>query len=119
MIDVQSNFALIPLRQLVVASLLSMLTVAFAGAQERVLPPPTQANVKYGSHERHVLDLWQAESDEPAPLAVFIHGGGFRRGSKEQLHADLLRDLLSAGISVAALNYRFAQDVPLPAAHHD
>ena len=45
--------------------------------------PPTHANIKYGEHERNVFDLWLAESKKPTPLAIYIHGGGFRAGSKE------------------------------------
>ena len=83
------------------------------------LRPPTYADVKYGAHERNVLDFYQAESDKPAPVAVFIHGGGFRGGSKMGLNAGTLKELLNAGISVAAVEYRFVSDKPLPAAHHD
>jgi len=80
---------------------------------------PTYADVKYGPYERNKLDFYQAESDEPTPLVVYIHGGGFRRGSKRGLNARLLRELLEAGISVAAVEYRFISHAPLPAAHHD
>ncbi|MFC1603465.1 alpha/beta hydrolase fold domain-containing protein [Planctomycetota bacterium] len=80
---------------------------------------PTYGDVKYGPHERNVLDFYKAESDKPAPLAVYIHGGGFRRGSKRGLNARLLRELLDAGIAVAAVEYRFISHAPLPAAHHD
>lgn len=80
---------------------------------------PTRGNVAYGSHERNVLDFWQARSDKPAPLAIFIHGGGFTGGSKEQIGAGNLKELLAAGISVAAINYRYLSHAPLPAAHDD
>lgn len=82
-------------------------------------PVPGQSNVAYGPHERNVLDFWQAESEEPTPLVVYIHGGGFRAGRKESLNARTLRDLLDAGVSVAAVNYRFVTQAPLPAAHDD
>ncbi|MCI0491909.1 MAG: glycoside hydrolase family 127 protein [Planctomycetes bacterium] len=82
-------------------------------------PDPTHANVAYGKHERNVLDFWQAKSGEPTPLAVFIHGGGFAGGSKENLTVRDLKELLDAGISVAALNYRYVQQAKLPAAHED
>lgn len=82
-------------------------------------PAPTKKNVSYGPHKRNVLDFWQAKSDKPTPLVIYIHGGGFRAGSKESLNAGVLRQLLDAGISVAALHYRFVADAPLPAAHHD
>ena len=83
------------------------------------LRPPTYKDVKYGPHERNVLDFYQAESDKPAPVAVYIHGGGFRGGSKKSLNAGTLRELLDAGISVAAIEYRLISAKPLPAAHHD
>jgi acetyl esterase/lipase len=82
-------------------------------------PTPTHKDVTYGEHERHVLDFWQAKSDKPTPLVLFIHGGGFVGGSKDQVNPAVLKDLLDAGISVAALNYRLLNHAPLPAAHQD
>ncbi len=80
--------------------------------------PPTFENVKYGPHERHMLDLWQAKSDRPTPLLVSIHGGGFMVGNKT-VPPQLLKDCLEAGISVAAINYRFSSHAIAPAAFHD
>jgi hypothetical protein len=74
--------------------------------------------VKYGPHQRHVLDVWQAKSDKPAPVLVSIHGGGFRAGSKSVEPA--LRDAcLKSGISVVAISYRLSQDAIAPAQFHD
>jgi acetyl esterase len=81
--------------------------------------PPTMADVKYGPHERNVLDFYRAKSDKPAPVALYIHGGGFRGGSKRSVNQRVLKELLAAGISVAAIQYRLVGDKPLPAAHHD
>jgi hypothetical protein len=76
--------------------------------------------VKYGDHERNVFDIWLAERKKPTPLAIYIHGGGFRAGSKEKLSKEVLNGLLKAGISVASINYRYASaDAPLPSSHHD
>jgi acetyl esterase len=77
-------------------------------------PAPDLANVKYGSHERNVLDLWKAKSDFPTPLVVFIHGGGFRGGSKEALSPQMLNGLLNRGISVMAINYRLSPEAKFP-----
>ena len=65
------------------------------------------AEVRYGTHQRQVLDFWQAESETPTPLVFVIHGGGWQGGSKEraQRFADVAA-LLKAGISVVAINYR-------------
>jgi hypothetical protein len=82
--------------------------------------PPTHANVKYGEHERNVFDIWLADSAKPTPLAIYIHGGGFRAGSKEKLKQNELDQLLKAGISVAAINYRYMSvATPLPTPHND
>ncbi|MBM3855390.1 MAG: alpha/beta hydrolase, partial [Verrucomicrobia bacterium] len=82
-------------------------------------PPPDLAEISYGPHPRHVLDLWKAPSPGPAPLVVFIHGGGFRGGSKEALSAVLLKGLLARGISVMAINYRLSPEVVFPAHYRD
>ena len=88
--------------------------------QEEGKQAPTHAKVKYGDHERQIFDIWLADSDTPTPLAIYIHGGGFRSGSKEKLKPNERDQLLKAGISVAAINYRYMSvDTPLPTSHHD
>jgi acetyl esterase len=82
-------------------------------------PKPDLAEVKYGPHARNVLDLWKAKSSTPTPLVVFIHGGGFRGGSKEALSAALLAGMLGNGISVMAINYRLSPEVSYPAHYMD
>ncbi len=82
-------------------------------------PAPDLANEKYGPYERNVLDLWKAKSDTPTPLVVFIHGGGFKAGSKEMLAAPLLNGLLTNGVSVMAINYRLSPAVHFPAHYMD
>jgi acetyl esterase len=93
--------------------------VAGARAAEGTLatkPKPDFANLSYGPHPRHVLDFWRAPTTGPAPLLVFIHGGGFRSGSKdEKLPPLLLEGCLKAGISVMAINYRLTPEVVFPA----
>src|SRR5579885_2770682 len=72
---------------------------------KRKLLEPTFANVEYGSHVRNVLDFWQAKSEQPTPVLVFIHGGGFLSGNKS-VPPQFLKEFLDSGISVAAINYR-------------
>ncbi len=71
---------------------------------EPVRPKTTQANVPYGTHERQVLDFWQARSTAPTPLVFFIHGGGWNNGDKNRVTR--VEDYLAAGISVVSINYR-------------
>ena len=69
---------------------------------------PTWVDVAYGPHERNVLDLWQASSDKPTPLIVFIHGGGFSRGDKSSIRGkQAIQQCLDAGVSFAAINWEF------------
>ena len=91
------------------------------------VPKPTFSDVRYGIHERHILDFWKAESETPTPVAFVIHGGGWQGGSKERLQrfADAAA-LLEAGISVAACNYRYVKQAveegiepPVKAPLHD
>jgi acetyl esterase len=82
-------------------------------------PTPDLANVSYGPHARNIMDVWKAKSDQPTPLLVFIHGGGFRGGSKEAISAGLLDGCLKAGISVVSINYRLSPEVTFPAHYLD
>ena len=77
---------------------------------------PDHADVKYGPHERNVLDLWLAKpaGGKPTPLAIYIHGGGFSGGDKKSARMDVVRQLTAAGISVAAFNYRLIDSGPFP-----
>jgi acetyl esterase/lipase len=95
------------------------IALAQAKKQSPKLPTPDVSNEKYGPHERNVLDLWKAKSDRPTPVVVYIHGGGFRAGDKSSLSPGLLRVCLEAGVSVAAINYRFSQHAPFPAPMND
>lgn len=69
---------------------------------------PTHANVPYGSHERQVLDFYQAKSDMKTPLLFFVHGGGWMTGDKA--NPDFLAKCLENGISVVSINYRLITD---------
>jgi acetyl esterase/lipase len=78
-------------------------------------PKPTAANAKYGPHDRNVLDFWKADSDKPAPVLVFIHGGGFLAGSKEGIPSLTILQCLASGVSFASINYRYTSQAIYPA----
>ncbi|MHC4741838.1 MAG: alpha/beta hydrolase family protein [Planctomycetota bacterium] len=77
-------------------------------------PKPTFANIKYGPHERNLLDIYQAKSQTPTPVIVYIHGGGFIGGDKRGVNPDIVKKCLDAGVTVAAVNYRYVQKASLP-----
>src|SRR5262245_40134080 len=90
-------------------------------------PAPTVADFAYATdHERQKFDFWQAKSDQPTPLVLLIHGGGWQNGDKTSYGASMIDPFLKEGISVAALNYRFINqameqkvDPPVKACLHD
>jgi acetyl esterase len=86
-------------------------------SQARALQP-TYRDVKYGPDQRNVLDFWQADSKQPTPVLVSIHGGGFLQGDKS-VSPQLLKECLDAGISVAAITYRFSTQAIAPASFQD
>lgn len=67
---------------------------------------PTYCDVRYGKHDRNVMDVWLAESDKPTPCVMIIHGGGWLQGDKSN-HLGGLKEYLQAGISVVSINYRY------------
>lgn len=82
-----------------------------AGSPDR--PAPSRVDVAYGPHPRNVFDFWQAVSEKPVPLVIFIHGGGFVAGDKSQANAAGIRRCLAAGVSFMSINYRFLEHAPI------
>jgi arylsulfatase A-like enzyme len=85
-----------------------------AKAAATALPPaaaptlaPTLADVPYGTHPKQVLHFWKANSDKPASVLFFIHGGGWVGGNRMSGLGVLLKPVLDAGISIVSIEYRF------------
>lgn len=73
-------------------------------------PKPTVADFAYATDSpRQKLDFWKANSTTPTPVVVFIHGGGWRAGDKAGYAGTVIEPFLKAGISVAAINYRYIE----------
>jgi acetyl esterase len=87
--------------------------------RNRLRGKPTHADVKYGEHQRHVIDLYLADSKQPTPLVIYIHGGGFVAGNKGGVSGKLIRAMHEKGISVAAIHYRFIRENLFPAPFTD
>jgi acetyl esterase/lipase len=87
-------------------------------------PAPTHADVKYGDHKLQAFDIWLAkpgEDGKPAPVCIFIHGGGFRGGDKSGIQPRIIQRFLDEGISFASMNYRLTEGgkYPYPIAMED
>lgn len=63
----------------------------------------------YGSDPLQVLSFWEplATTDEPSPLILFVHGGGWKRGSKENATGKAkLAHFTGEGYAFASIDYR-------------
>lgn len=72
----------------------------------------------YAGGPQHLLDLYRpAGATGPLPTVVWIHGGAWRSGSREQV--DQARRLVCRGYAVASIDYRLTPDAIFPAQIHD
>lgn len=78
------------------------------------------SDLRYGTHDRQRMDLYQPEeTDQPidlstaAPLIVFVHGGAWRTGSKDQ-YEFVAASLTAEGYTVLIPNYRLYPAVRFP-----
>jgi acetyl esterase/lipase len=73
-------------------------------------------DIQYGSHERNVMDVYLPANRSPkTAFLVNIHGGAWTQGDRTY-DGKISEYLLSQGIAVANLNYRYANltDTHLP-----
>lgn len=77
-------------------------------AIEKQRATPTHPDLRYGPHHRNLIDVWlpsdAATVEEPIPVIVYFHGGGFVAGDKGGFDPT---PYLEAGYAVASGNYRY------------
>lgn len=62
---------------------------------------------KYGSDPLQSLTLWKPVAAKPAPVILFVHGGGWRMGSaRTATGAEKVRHFTGAGYALASIDYR-------------
>ncbi len=108
----------LPTRSLVV--LLGLLFCPIPSFAQPAPLQPTLPDVRYGKYDRNVLDVYQAQTEQPAPVLIYFHGGGWVGGDKKPVNA---APFVRSGITVVAANYRFTQGhadaAPYPAPLED
>lgn len=75
-------------------------------------------DLKYATVDGHdlLLDLYIPKNVDQPPLLVWIHGGGWRKGSKQ---GNGFRWAIEKGYSVASIDYRLTDVAIFPAQIHD
>lgn len=64
-----------------------------------------------------MLDLYlPTKADRPAPTMVWVHGGAWRAGSREDVP---ILGFVAKGYAVASVDYRLSTTAPFPAQVHD
>jgi acetyl esterase/lipase len=82
-------------------------------------------DVRYGSHERHRLDVFTSKSapDMNKPLLVFVHGGGFIGGDKNMegkpFYSNIAQWAVQQGFNAVNVTYRLAPESPWPGGIED
>jgi len=63
--------------------------------------------ISYGPYDENLFDIYLPASDEPTPLLIYIHGGGFTGGSRDMTGSeDLVIPFLAEGVAFATIDYR-------------
>lgn len=84
-----------------------------ARSQASTAPAAAPAQtLNYGSNTLQVLDFYRAQGTaRPAPLVLFVHGGGWKRGSKDNAAGGWKQVHYPApGYAYASINYRLVPD---------
>lgn len=84
------------------------------GAGRKADVPPTRPDLTfaYGTNRLQQLDFYRAKGvASPAPLVIFVHGGGWKRGSKDVAASRYApAHYTGLGYHYAAINYRLVPD---------
>ncbi len=79
-----------------------------AGANGESTSPALSQTIAYGSDPLQQLDLWlPANRSGKVPLIIFVHGGGWKRGSKDNAASHSAPGHFTGdGYAYASINYR-------------
>ena len=75
-------------------------------------------DIAYGNHERHRIDLYQPAKAKDAPVMVYVHGGGWRRGDKRAVR-EKVDFFTGRGWVFVSINYRLLPEGRHPANVND
>lgn len=102
-------------------SITTMEDVGTSAPSTTAIPAPNFANVAYATRSSSQrLDVYLPKTGTgPFPLVIWIHGGGWRSGTRSLTNFPTVLNLLNQGIAVASIDYRLSQEAKFPAQIHD
>lgn len=79
---------------------------------------PTHPDVQYAQTGGRSLrvDIYRPDGEDAQPLVVWVHGGAWRSGSKDQVP---VLGLVERGFAIASVDYRLSPVASFPAQVHD
>ncbi|MDF0541082.1 alpha/beta hydrolase [Sphingobium sp. H39-3-25] len=74
---------------------------------------PASQDIAYGADPLQHVDFWRAKAPgASAPLVIFVHGGGWKRGDKRSATGPAkVTHFLGEGYAFASIDYRLVPDV--------
>ena len=104
--------------------LLLVLTLLITSCQKKPIEVKVLQNLVYGNinlpnqQKALLLDLYLPERkpDQPLPLLIYIHGGGWLGGTKEYCPGKIV---VPRNYAMACISYRFSNEALFPAQIHD
>ena len=77
------------------------------GRDGGAMTAPAPQTLSYGKDSLQALDLWVPQGATKAPLVLFVHGGGWKRGSKDNAMGRAMpAHMLQQGYAFASIDYR-------------
>ena len=81
-----------------------------------------EKDVRYGEHERNLLDLYRPGGIEGAAVLVYVHGGGYRTGDRDLnplVYANVPTYFGRHGLLAMSVTYRLAPQANWPSGAED
>src|SRR2546426_968516 len=92
--------------------IISLLAVLFVASPVIADEPRVNKGLPYAEpkNERQMLDVYAPTKGKDLPVVLWIHGGGWRRGDKADVH-NKPKAFVEKGFVLVSINYRFVPNV--------
>jgi acetyl esterase/lipase len=81
-----------------------------------------EKDVRYGDHERNLIDIYRPRGVEGAPVLVYVHGGGYSTGDRDLnpfVYANIPTYFARHGLLAMSATYRLAPQASWPSGAED